>query len=274
MKILLGWSKERSQLMARALRDWLPRVLPDASPWMSEIDIDKGKDWNDELHEFLGQATAVIVCITPENVRSPWLYYECGRVSAKLETNLICPYLLGNDHSILSDGPLARFQQTKASKVETHQLLSSLRKNTGEGITDSQLSAAFEREWNDLAGTLARIREIEIQSPSLGESIRTPLDELAGGELTSEARQMILAIGNSKEGTIHEINTSSGHSFMVGRADLNSNESARSTAVWRETRRDLARRQILEMRGTKGQTFALTGKGYKLFDALLEHQTA
>ncbi|MEX1041166.1 MAG: TIR domain-containing protein [Pirellulaceae bacterium] len=270
MNILLGWSKERSCLMAKALRAWLPKVIP-VSPWMSEVDIDKGKDWSDELHAFLGQASAVIVCVTPENVRSPWLYYECGRVSAKLEATLICPYLLENDHSILADGPLARLQQTKANKSETFQLLESLRK-TGNLESESHLSTAFEREWWELGETLKRIRNIEESYSARDSSIQTLINELAGGELVSAERQMLLAIGKSNDGLLIEVTTSHGHDFITGGLNLNPEDTARTTAMWREARRSLVRRQLLEMRGRKGESFALTDKGFQVFDALMKNE--
>lgn len=37
MKILISWSGERSHLLAQALHEWLPLVLPYLQPWQADI---------------------------------------------------------------------------------------------------------------------------------------------------------------------------------------------------------------------------------------------
>src|SRR5215207_7472598 len=96
MNVLLSWSGKVSQEFATFLRDWLPGVLPGCTPWVSSEDIQKGKRWADELHEQLKKCTVALLCITPDNVQSPWLYYEAGVVAAKLgNSSAVCPYLVG-----------------------------------------------------------------------------------------------------------------------------------------------------------------------------------
>jgi hypothetical protein len=81
--VLISWSKRQSRETATALYNWLPKVVPDFKPWMSDKDIDKGKQWFGELQGFLADATSTIICVTRENVRSPWIYYETGAIAAK-----------------------------------------------------------------------------------------------------------------------------------------------------------------------------------------------
>ena len=86
MDLLIGWSKKRSKEMASAFHGWLPRVVPGFRPWMSSKDIDKGKQWLSELQGFLGEATSCIICVTAEDVRSPWIYYETGESPRRMMT--------------------------------------------------------------------------------------------------------------------------------------------------------------------------------------------
>lgn len=269
MKILLCWSKERSRLIAMALREWLPKVSPLFQPWMSEVDLEKGKDWSDGLHATLGEVNAIVICLTPENVRSPWIYYESGHVAASLSTNLICPYLIEQDHSILADGPLGRFQSTKAEREDTFRLLKSLNAKLEESRTqDTELGTSFEKNWPDLLGSLKRITAMEGPAAVEAEFITTEIDRLAGGNLSSDERSMILAIGEDSRAMLLVCSDSGGHHFQTGKVDLNEDNTARSTARWRAVHRSLVRRGILEMRGSKGEVFNLTDKGFVIFDAL------
>ncbi len=257
--------------MARALHEWLPKVVPGVKPWMSELDLDKGKDWYNDLHQFLAQARAAIVCVTPENVRSPWIYYESGQIAGRMATNLVCPFLLEEKPSILSDGPLGRMQATKAEKEDTLLLLRTLNKNLGDkAIPQSDLDVNFEREWSSIAGTLSRLADMKVEQPKPETFISTDIDQLAGGNLSSEERTIILETGLDSHGTIAHVVTMDGDHFQANDKELNSENTARSTARWKSALKSLVQRRLLEMQGNKGQMFALTAKGFEVFDALMK----
>lgn len=269
MDILLCWSKERSRLVARALHQWLPTVLPGISPWMSELDLDKGKDWYDGLHQFLGEARAAIVCVTPENVRSPWIYYESGQIAGRMATNLVCPFLLEEQPSILADGPLGRMQGTKADKEDTLLLLKTLNKNLGKkNIPQSTLEENFEREWSSISGTLIHLAGMKGEETKPVNFIATDIDRIAGGILSSEERIIILEVGQDKHGILMHVMTNGGERFQANGKELNSENTARSTARWNAAVKSLVQRRILEMKGASGQTFSMTAKGFELFDAI------
>ena len=78
MEILISWSGERSQSLARALREWLPGVLQRIAPWMSDMDIYSGSRWADELGTRLAKSNFGIDCVTPENSNAPWILFEAG----------------------------------------------------------------------------------------------------------------------------------------------------------------------------------------------------
>ena len=42
MRVFISWSGERSKVLAQALKEWLPLVLHNVEPWMSEVDIAAG----------------------------------------------------------------------------------------------------------------------------------------------------------------------------------------------------------------------------------------
>ena len=114
MDVLLSWSKPQSNQVASLLFEWLPTVLPGVRPWKSDESIDKGKDWFGELQRTLGPTKVGIICVTAENARSPWLFYEAGAIAAKGLVSSVCPFLLDVEPGMLSDGPLGKFQCTVA----------------------------------------------------------------------------------------------------------------------------------------------------------------
>src|SRR5436853_3724101 len=141
-KVFLTWSGERSNAVARALRYWLPLVIQNLDPWMSESDVDKGARWRTEIAAQLQETKIGIICLTPENLQEPWINFEAGALS-KLSTSHACTYLFDLSPGQVSE-PLGQFQATKAEREDTKQLLQTINKILGEtGLSDKQLEASF-----------------------------------------------------------------------------------------------------------------------------------
>src|SRR5215472_19191834 len=94
LRIFISWSGSRSRGTAEALRDWLPDVLNIVDPWLSAADVEKGAKWRQVISGELEKANFAILCLTPENLSSPWLLFEAGALSKRSEA-LVCTYLLG-----------------------------------------------------------------------------------------------------------------------------------------------------------------------------------
>lgn len=73
MKVFISWSGERSRAVAEALRNWLPHVIQGLQPWFSSNDIDKGVRWATDIAANLQESRVGIICLTPENLESPWI---------------------------------------------------------------------------------------------------------------------------------------------------------------------------------------------------------
>jgi len=111
--------------MAEALHQWLPCVLQACEPWISNSDINAGMRWNPVLSEQLAQAHFGIVCLTKENLTSPWIHFEAGALSKSVNEANVCPYLLDIQPDELM-GPLAQFQAMKADKEGTRKLIGAI----------------------------------------------------------------------------------------------------------------------------------------------------
>ena len=167
MKIFISWSGERSRRIAETLKKWIPCVLQFTEPYCSSKDIDKGARWSNEIAKELDSTNFGILCVTKENVDSPWLNFEAGALSKSLEDSLVCPLLIDLEQSdISSNSPVSQFQMTKnLSREEIYQLLGSINSNSdGESIGDSVLSCTYNGLWSQFSN------ELEIAKADTGDA--------------------------------------------------------------------------------------------------------
>ncbi|MBL7163184.1 MAG: toll/interleukin-1 receptor domain-containing protein [Anaerolineales bacterium] len=162
IKIFISWSGERSEKLAEALMNWIPRVIQVARPWMSRIDIKKGERWSKQVSESLANHHIGIICVTPENYQAPWLLFEAGALSKTMGYSKVCPLLLGMSADEL-EGPLREFQATIFDKNDVLQLVKSLNDELGDNkIRQDILTDTFERYWPELEARVIEISKIEI----------------------------------------------------------------------------------------------------------------
>lgn len=163
MKVFLSWSGPISRRICLALRDWLPSVIQTVKPWMSEIDIEKGKRWSPAIAKELAESRAAIFCLTPDNTQSAWLNFEAGAVSNTPWAANVCTYLFGLSSSDFT-GPLTEFQATAAtSKDDNLRLLSTINNAQSESALEtSRLERAFNTYWPELETSLTKISETKL----------------------------------------------------------------------------------------------------------------
>lgn len=161
MKVFISWSGERSRLVAAALKEWLPDVLQGVEAWFSQEDVGKGTRSIEEITQALADASAGIVCITPENATyAPWLLFEAGALSKAVPNAkpFVCTYLFGLTYTDIPAGPLVWFQHTLATKDDTFRLLRTLnRARDAEQLDDQRIDRVFQRSWPDLERALQAI---------------------------------------------------------------------------------------------------------------------
>src|SRR5258708_34410512 len=83
MKVFLSWSGEQSKLAAKALHDWLPTVIQTVRPYMSAENINKGQRWSVDISKQLEETHFGVICMTPENLKAPWVLFEAAPLSKR-----------------------------------------------------------------------------------------------------------------------------------------------------------------------------------------------
>ena len=79
MNLFLAWSGVRSYRLASALVWCIKEIFPKeaVSPFFS-AEIEPGTTWFPALQKALAEADAILLCVTRENLRSPWMQFELG----------------------------------------------------------------------------------------------------------------------------------------------------------------------------------------------------
>lgn len=91
-RVFLSWSGDASHSVAKRLSQWIEDMLHVVDPWVSSGGLQKGSMWFDELQRILGETRIGILCVTAENVKSPWLLFEAGalsKVAVRLSLTLV-----------------------------------------------------------------------------------------------------------------------------------------------------------------------------------------
>ena len=154
MKVFISWSGLRSRAVALGLRQWLPDVIQNVEPFMSENDISAGVRWGADLTRELESTDIGILCLTPENLTAPWLLFEAGSLSKKLDISRVIPYRLDLKATEVPF-PLAQFQSIDANREGTLVLLKTLNDSLEHPIETERLERLFSRLWDDLDRDLA-----------------------------------------------------------------------------------------------------------------------
>ncbi len=156
MKLFISWSGERSQALAQALREWFPLVLHYVEPWLSEADVSAGDRWAQAVAKELEASNFGVICVTPENVGSPWVLFEAGALAKSMQGAKVIPLLFNLEFSDIT-GPLAQFQAKKVERSGLGEVVQSINHATDQAIPDDRVKQLFAALWPELEKRLAGI---------------------------------------------------------------------------------------------------------------------
>lgn len=173
MRIFVSWSGTRSQAIATAMRDWLPKIIDGIELFHSE-DIPKGRDWHSALVNALRDCAAGIFCLTPESLRSHWMLFEAGALIQHGDQPTLLTYLYGIDEL---PGPLSHFQATRFDREDSRRFVQAIAELVGSRDANTILTR-FEETWPSfesevVANTLVPVQELLGDFPSLFEGRKT-----------------------------------------------------------------------------------------------------
>ena len=263
--IILTWSGSESHDLAAFFRKWLLDVLPSIKPWISSEDIAKGKRWFDELMGELSRAKAVLVFVTPSNVRSPWIYFEVSGIAAKIEGGVVYPYLFDVDGKQVQDTPLGQFQWTEATKADTWKLILSINQRLDNVHSETLLEGNFNSQWPKLKRQIGN--SLENLSPISEDVIE--VEPSIEEQLSDEARTLLLEGSLDSNGRVVFLAMRGGRILAAnGKNMLREEDTPRVAALWKASLEELVSFELLNPVGYKGEIFEVSKKGYEIADLI------
>jgi hypothetical protein len=152
IKVFISWSGDLSKEVATRLKDWIPNVLQSTNTFISS-DIAKGKPWFESISTALKNSDYGILCLTNDNIKSPWLNFEAGALFIGFSSDRVCPFLYNLQLSDI-DGPLKQLQATVYKKEDVFRLISNINDLTDNKLDSGRLKNTFEKYWPDLKQSL------------------------------------------------------------------------------------------------------------------------
>jgi hypothetical protein len=180
MKIFISWSGDLAKNIAEIFRQWIPGVIQAAKPYYSPDDITKGTKWSSEISKELDASKVGLICLTKDNLGSPWIMFEAGALSKNIEESKVVPLLFGIEPSDV-EGPLVQFQAAKFSKTEMKRVIEMINFELGENrLSSDVLKEVFEMWWPKLE---SEILKVEKQAKNIKEE-----EEKAKNTQTKDSR--------------------------------------------------------------------------------------
>lgn len=176
MKVFISWSGQTSKNIAEIFRQWIPSVIQVVKPYYSPDDITKGTRWGTEIAKELDESKVGIICLTKDNLQSPWIMFEAGALSKNIDKSKVCPLLFGVEPTDIQ-GPLVQFQAAKFTKDEMKKVVKMINGELGElALTTEVFENVFEMWWPKLNERI----EAELSKPvkTSGKDLRDQRDIL------------------------------------------------------------------------------------------------
>lgn len=158
MMVFISWSGSVSRQLAEALRDWLPLVIQAVEPYVSSLDNEAGVRWNNVVSSQLDSTNFGILCLTPDNLESPWLHFEAGALGKSLGQARVAPLLHELTPTDIT-APLNQFHMKTLDREGVRGVVESINSSLPDRrLSEGQLANIFETMWPRLEAALRDVR--------------------------------------------------------------------------------------------------------------------
>ena len=146
MNVFISWSGDTGKAVALAVGQSVSDVFTGVKPWISAVNIQAGQQWFAELMKALEDSEFARACLTKRSLKSPWIMFESGAVSARFGSPKLVPLLIDCTEKELID-PLARFNAVMFDEPGMRGLFTSINASVGSPLAPKALKAAFMGVW-------------------------------------------------------------------------------------------------------------------------------
>jgi hypothetical protein len=156
MSVFISWSGKdtASYRVAVLLKEFIPKVIQRTDCFLS-TDTQAGTPWADNIFKELQSRNIGLVCVTRENLTSPWLNFEAGAIAKNVGVARMCPVLVNLPASDVPP-PLSSFQMKSLKKEDVLSICKMVNSEKGDQeLTREALEDAFEARWEEFEKGLA-----------------------------------------------------------------------------------------------------------------------
>ena len=146
--VFLSWSGATSKCLADQVFNAFPTIFERRVKLFYSPAIDPGAIWIKKIAPAIRKSRVAILCVTHDNVSSPWLQFEAGALWHRHGgTGNVCPLLLDVSPNELP-GTLQLFQTRRFDKKGFRELCEFIGRKAGIGPTP--LRNNFKAVWPGL----------------------------------------------------------------------------------------------------------------------------
>jgi hypothetical protein len=147
MKVFISWSGDLSKAIAQLLSQWIKGVVQATEPFISTEDIEKGVRWFEDIASQLADSSVGIICLTSDNLNSPWILFEAGALSKGIGKSRVCTLLINVTHSNVRP-PLSHFNGTIIERNDLFCLIQTINSACEKPLSGEVLNTSFEQWWD------------------------------------------------------------------------------------------------------------------------------
>lgn len=145
-KIFISCSGKLSTQLGGIIDKWLPSIFQTVETFFYG-EAEKGVRWLSEISKELEESDFGILCITKENLSSPWIFFEAGALSKKVTKAHVYPILFDVKPTDLHPA-LGQFRSIPSfSKNEIEKLIKNLNMATNNSVRPEHLEKSFSSQW-------------------------------------------------------------------------------------------------------------------------------
>lgn len=154
-KVFISWSGKNtaSFKVAKKLAEWLPMVLQETEPFMSD-NIRSGTNPINQIMGNLANSKVGIICITKDNITSSWLNFEAGALNNVVtnQSGIVIPLLINitTDEFANCNSPIKNLQGKEFNNEDFKIVLKDINSCLESPISEKSLNSLYSRLEQDL----------------------------------------------------------------------------------------------------------------------------
>ena len=154
-KVFISWSGKNtaSFRVAKKLAEWLPMALQETEPFMSD-NIRSGTNAISQIMENLTNSKMGIICVTKDNITSPWLNFEAGALNNVVtnQSGIVIPILINmtTDEFANSNSPIRNLQGKEFNPNDFKIILKDINSCLASPIPEKTLDNLYNSLKEDL----------------------------------------------------------------------------------------------------------------------------